>query len=79
MKSDDVIIGGFLVLFVAGSGRFGLDTLFRRKQTCTARFHQDPLSPGRRQSTRAPVALMTFVHLTFSLRMNWLNSAGVVP
>lgn len=26
------IIGGFLVLFVTGSGRFGLDALFRRKQ-----------------------------------------------
>lgn len=26
------IIGGFLALFVAGSGRFGLDALWRRKQ-----------------------------------------------
>ena len=25
------IMGGFLLLFVAGSGRFGLDALFRRK------------------------------------------------
>ena len=37
------------------------------------------LGGASRQSTRAPVALMTFVHFTFSSRMNWLNSAGVVP
>lgn len=26
------IIGGFLLLFVSGSGRFGLDTLLRRRK-----------------------------------------------